>query len=108
MKLFYQEESNRERYGTLIPYGLAMILQIFLPCYFANAIQSECNQFVDAIMTSQWIESDPKYKKLLMIFMVNLKTPYTIRILKVFMLNIETFKNVRIIHNLVKEPLTLY
>jgi len=91
IKNFPQDESA----GPLIAYALAMVLQIFLPCYFASAIQSKSERFVDDVIASSWTDKDEKYKKLLIIFMENLKTPRKIMIFGVFKLNIETFQKVK-------------
>lgn len=75
-------------------YILALETLIFVPCYFGGKIHSKSEEFLADLFSCDWNESNLHYKKMMMIFMENLKHPVTLNVLLHKNLNLEKFTEV--------------
>jgi 7tm Odorant receptor len=50
-----------------------MLIQVIRPCFHANTVEFDTNELSCDLFSSDWTECDLKYKKLVVIFMENLK-----------------------------------
>ncbi|CRK90842.1 CLUMA_CG004532, isoform A [Clunio marinus] len=54
-------------------YGISMMIQIFLPCYYGNELTLISNKISTTLFHSKWLDGSKKYKKAVTIFMENAK-----------------------------------
>ncbi|KAM7348097.1 odorant receptor 94a-like [Cochliomyia hominivorax] len=64
---------------SLVQFVMAMILQIFLPCYFSNKLTTESSLLLNSIYNSKWYEMSPHNRKLILMFMQYLQEPVILK-----------------------------
>lgn len=63
-------------------------------CFSAQKIQSDSEELVDNLYESDWVTSDMKYRKLMMIFNENLRKSIKLSLFKTIDVNLTTFQSV--------------
>jgi gustatory receptor len=76
-----------------ISYIVPMILEIFLPCYFANEISIAAEKLSMGILHCKWYNETKKFNSGLRIFIVNATKPIIIMAGKLFEVNLKNFVN---------------
>lgn len=71
-------------------YLAAMIIQIFLPCFFGNLVFYKSLELSGFLYSSDWIDQSMKYKKSVIIFGERLRRPIVITA-GILNLKLETF-----------------
>lgn len=71
-----------------------LVIQIFAPCYFGQRLKDSSSNISCALFDSNWHNLDKKSRKLVIIFMENLKKPLTIDFYGLIEANLETFTNI--------------
>jgi len=85
-------------FKELIGYAFSLgffISSIGLPCYFAHELEINSSNFVDDVGGSDWIDAGESYKKMMAIFIANLRPPMQLRALGFAKINLEFFMTVR-------------
>lgn len=77
-----------------ISYCMPMMSEIFLPCYLCNELTLSSENLISSIVHSEWINMDKKTKKILSIFLENLKKPLKITFHELMDINLLTFTNI--------------
>lgn len=80
----------------IILYFISVIIQLYVPCYFATLLFYKSNQLTNVLFHSNWIEHSPYFKKMLIIFLQAVYTPITILAGGTFKLNLSTFLSVNL------------
>ncbi|XP_063926001.1 odorant receptor 46a-like [Zophobas morio] len=75
----------------LISYGVAIVTQIFMYCWFGNEVQVKSNNLSFAIYESKWPDFSKKIQKHIWFFMSRSQTPLRMSALNVFYLSLESF-----------------
>ncbi|KAG5679695.1 hypothetical protein PVAND_009248 [Polypedilum vanderplanki] len=73
LKLFLRVDVNQRTPIFMLMFSAAV--EIFLPCYVAQKIESSSEELVTFIFHSQWLKADIKMKKNLLFFMCNSLSP---------------------------------
>lgn len=76
-------------------YGVITLSLIFQPCLIASEIEYASKAFNYDIMRCNWTEVDVKLRKVMMIFMENMKKPIKLSAFGIFDINLETFLEVK-------------
>ncbi|KAJ3663548.1 hypothetical protein Zmor_007801 [Zophobas morio] len=75
----------------LITYGVAVVTQIFMYCWFGNEVQVKSNIVSFAIYESKWPDFSKEIQKYVWFFMFRSQTPVKMSALNVFYLSLESF-----------------
>jgi odorant receptor len=78
----------------IFAFMFAMIIEIFLPCYFGNELSLASSKLSTAMFHSNWIDENRDVKVSMLVLMENLKQEMTISAFEVFQLNLETFTTI--------------
>ena len=70
---------------------MAMLMQIFFPCYYGSEILAVSENLSTSLFHSDWIGTDQKFQSAMRIFMERAKRAKKIFIFGVFEVNLETF-----------------
>lgn len=76
---------------------MAMCCQIFIPCYFGDAMYIKMSILSDRIYNSNWTVMGPRFNKQIIIMMEFMKKPKEIVAGSLFHLRLTTFTSVIII-----------
>lgn len=76
-------------------YLFAMIIQLFLPCYYGNRITSRSEELALALYDSNWYEWSLQEKKAMMFMLARLQKPLKVKAIGLMNFNLEEFSNVR-------------
>ncbi|KAM7348096.1 odorant receptor 94a-like [Cochliomyia hominivorax] len=76
---------------SLLQFAVAMNLQIFLPCYFANKLTMESSQLLNSIYNSKWYEMSPHNRKIILMFMQYLQKPVILKAGYFFNIGLPTY-----------------
>lgn len=79
---------------TTAIYCMPMMFEIFLPCYYAHELMLASENLMITVTHSKWIETDKATKKILIIFLENLKRPLQITFHGLMDINLVTFTNI--------------
>jgi gustatory receptor len=82
-----------QKLGQQMFYMVPMILQIFLPCYFANEVSIAAEDLSMSILHSKWYHGHRKFHSSLRIFIVNASQPVVILAGKLFQVSLASFVN---------------
>jgi hypothetical protein len=82
---------NFEKFGQQMTFMIPMVMQIFLPCYFANEVRLACENLSVSILHSKWYNGNPKFYSCLRIFAINTSRSLTIVAGKIFNVTLENF-----------------
>ncbi|XP_016965617.1 putative odorant receptor 71a isoform X2 [Drosophila biarmipes] len=66
-------------FAAMIQYLLAMIMQIMLPSIYGNAVIDSANMLTDCMYNSDWPDMNPRIRRLILMFMVYLNRPMTLK-----------------------------
>jgi hypothetical protein len=80
---------------TFYFYVAVLAVTNFIPCFFGGEMLETTERYLYDIFTSDWLEANLKYKKLLITFMENLKRPIAVRFAGYEKINLERFTEVR-------------
>ncbi|XP_028894353.2 odorant receptor 94a-like [Zeugodacus cucurbitae] len=89
-----QHMKNMENVGILIStiqFASVMILQIFLPCYYGNAVTEYSNALTNDIFNSDWTTFDVPARKFMILYMELLKRPATLKAANFFNIGLPVF-----------------
>ncbi|XP_046977843.1 odorant receptor 49b-like [Vanessa cardui] len=75
-------------------YSMAMVLQIFVPCWLGTQLTYQSQELVFAAYNSDWIPRTEPFKRSVKVFMERAKTPVVIIGFKLFPLSLETFTSI--------------
>ena len=75
----------------LIIYLTAIVLEIFLPCYYGNNLSIISEKLSTKLFHTDWITESKDFKIAMKLFMENVKKPMKISALNIFDLNLENF-----------------
>ena len=79
---------------TFFGYIAVLTFDNLMPSYLGNEIYSTSEEFLYDLYSSEWIDADLKYKKMMIIFMENLKNPVGLNVMWYKNLNLERFMEV--------------
>jgi hypothetical protein len=72
-----------------------ILFQVFVLCFHGSSIKHQSEQFMFDLLGSDWVYSDVKYQKMMIIVMENLKQPMSLRAFGLNEVNLEYFVQVR-------------
>ncbi|KAL5292625.1 Or46a family protein [Megaselia abdita] len=75
-------------------YLFAMIIQLYLPCYYGNRITSKSEDLALALYDSNWYEWKLKDKKAMMFMLARLQRPVIVKAFGIMNFNLEVFSNI--------------
>lgn len=78
-----------------VVFGFGAIGQLLMLAYFGNFIESTSYEMTTAIYESDWVASDAKQKKNLLLMMINVNVPLKVKTAKIFDVNLPSFLFVR-------------
>lgn len=81
-------------YSFYLFFLVALVTQIFLPCYLGNEMIFASNDLMNSAYNSSWQIMSSDYRKLLIILMERLKQGNRINVGKLFPLSLDTFRSV--------------
>ncbi|XP_037913007.1 odorant receptor 2a-like [Hermetia illucens] len=87
-------QGNLLEIAYLGQYFLAVIMEIFLYCYFGNDLVYESHRMTDAIYSCNWMDQGRSFKKILIIFMQSTQKSMTIMAGGFFPVNLSAFVSV--------------
>lgn len=79
---------------SLIMYSVAMTLQIYLPCYYANKLTIESAALLNSIYNSNWSQMSPYNRRLVLLYMRYLQQPVILKAGVFFDIGLPTFSKV--------------
>ncbi|RZC42786.1 7tm 6 domain containing protein, partial [Asbolus verrucosus] len=92
---------------ALLAFLAAIIVQIFVYCWFGNLVEVKSSQIPYAVFESNWLNTPEEHKKLMIIFVERNQKPLKVMALDLFFLNLDTFmkayftvKNMKILKQL--------
>jgi len=80
--------------GFTIGYGITILLQMFIFCYFGNELDTTTNGFVNDLFACDWIGNDIEGLRELRQLMTLHQQPITIKICGICKINLGFFKSV--------------
>lgn len=81
---------------SLIQFAVAMTLQIYLPCYYANKLTIESSRLMDSIYKCNWIEMSPYNRKLVLMYMQYLQNSIVLKAGNFFNVGLPIFTKVKL------------
>ncbi|RZC39909.1 7tm 6 domain containing protein [Asbolus verrucosus] len=75
----------------LLTYGNAVLVEVFMYCWFGNEIEVKSSNLSYAIFESDWTSLSPDIKKNVIILTISVQKPLKISALNLFYLSLETF-----------------
>ena len=85
---------NPINFLSLILYAMAMILQIYLPCYYANNLTFESAAVLNSIYNCNWPEMSAYNRRLVLLYMQFLQQPIILKAGVFFNIGLPTFSKV--------------
>ncbi|KAJ3645577.1 hypothetical protein Zmor_007880 [Zophobas morio] len=79
---------------SVLWYGLAILVQIFMYCWFGNEVEVKSNLVSYAVFESDWTDLPEDVKKNLIIFITNVLKPIRISVFNVLELSLDTFTRI--------------
>lgn len=79
---------------STIQFTSVMILQIFLPCYYGNAVTEYSNDLTNDIFNSDWTTFDVPSRRFMILYMELLKYPVTLKAANFFHVGLPIFAKV--------------
>ncbi|RZC36253.1 7tm 6 domain containing protein [Asbolus verrucosus] len=76
---------------TYAMYGVAVIVEIFIYCWFGNEVELKSKKIPYAIFESDWTDASLTVKKKMVFFTMKCQTPIKLSALNLFYLSIENF-----------------
>ncbi|EFA09170.1 odorant receptor Or1 [Tribolium castaneum] len=76
---------------SLLTYGMAIILQIYMYCWFGNEVEIKSNKIPYAAFECNWVDFSPEVKKNLIFFIMRAQKPVKLSALNLFYLTLDTF-----------------
>ena len=76
---------------VFLPFTLAMLLKVFMPCYFGNELTAASSNLATSLYNSAWLTCDREFKMNMKIFMEHAKTEINFTAFGLFKANLETF-----------------
>lgn len=64
---------------SLVQYSVVMILQIFLPCFYANKLTIESSNLLNSIYNCDWPEMSTYNRKIILQYMQYLQKPVVLK-----------------------------
>nr|QKN21161.1 odorant receptor [Zeugodacus cucurbitae] len=89
-----QQMDNMENVGILIStiqFASVMILQIFLPCHYGDAVNEYSNALTNDIFNSDWTTFDVPSRKFMILYMELLKRPANLKAANFFKIGLPVF-----------------
>lgn len=77
-------------------YVLAVVVEIFPLCYYAQCLTDESNRLSDVIFHSDWFDQDQRYRKMLIFFMQRSQCSFEFSAGKLFPITLNSFLSVSI------------
>lgn len=84
-------QTQTDLYTQLTFLLINWLLQVFLPCYYSQRIQSSSAKLSSWMFHNEWICEDEEYWKNMKIFMENVKKPLKISVFGVYDVDLQTF-----------------
>ncbi|XP_054728310.1 odorant receptor 7a-like [Anastrepha obliqua] len=75
-------------------YILAVVVEIFPTCYYAQCLIDDSNQLSNVIFHSQWIDQSKEYRQLLIFFMQRAQRPMYLTAGKLFPVTLNSFVSI--------------
>ncbi|XP_017065730.1 putative odorant receptor 71a isoform X2 [Drosophila eugracilis] len=66
-------------FAAMMQYLLAMIMQIMLPSIYGNDVINSANMLTDSLYNSDWPDMNPRMRRLILMFMVYLNRPMSLK-----------------------------
>lgn len=85
-------------YSFYLFFLVALVTQIFLPCFLGNEMIFASNDLINSAYNSSWHVRSIGYRKLLIILMERLKRRSSILVGKLFPLSLDTFSSVNVFY----------
>lgn len=82
------------KYSLVGGYMIAMVFEIFLPCYAGSVVCVKSQQLLGAVYRSNWIEQSRGFKSAVLIFGERVKQPIEPTAIGIFPLQLTTFVKV--------------
>ncbi|RZC33382.1 7tm 6 and/or DUF2225 domain containing protein, partial [Asbolus verrucosus] len=79
---------------SFLTYSFAIIVQVFMYCWFGNEIEVKSSKLSYAAFESDWTNLSPEVKKILIIFTLNVQKPLKVSAFGLFYLSLETFMKI--------------
>ncbi|XP_020798149.1 putative odorant receptor 71a isoform X2 [Drosophila serrata] len=67
------------KFAAMLQYLLSMIMQILLPSIYGNAVINSANSLTSCLYHSDWSDMNPRMRRLILMFMVYLNHPLSLR-----------------------------
>ncbi|RZC41867.1 7tm 6 domain containing protein, partial [Asbolus verrucosus] len=81
-------------FNSLFSFVSAMLVEIFIYCWFGNEVEIKSSNVPYALFESDWINVDKETKRNMIIFMLRCQKPLKISALNLFYLSLETFMRI--------------
>ncbi|RZC39287.1 7tm 6 domain containing protein, partial [Asbolus verrucosus] len=88
-------------FHSLAMYANAVLVEIFMYCWFGNEIEVKSSKLSYAVFESDWTEFSLEVKKNLIFFVLKVQKPLKISALGLFYLSVETFMTWNMIFSLI-------
>lgn len=75
-------------------YVLAVVVEIFPLCYYANCLVNDSDLLSVEIFHSKWVNQNPRYRKMLVFFMQRSQQTMELTAAKMFPINLNSFISV--------------
>lgn len=75
-------------------YVLAVVVEIFPLCYYAQCLMDENNRLAEVIFHSNWINQNKRYRKMLIFFLQRSQKPIEFSAGKLFPITLSSFLSV--------------
>lgn len=79
---------------SLVQFSVAMILQIYLPCYYANKLTIESSRLIESIYNCNWCEMSQYNRRLILMYMQYLQNPVILKAGNFFNVGLPIFSKV--------------
>lgn len=67
------------KFAAMFEYLLAMVMQILLPSIYGNAVINSANSLTDSLYNCDWPDMNPRMRRFILMFMVYLNRPLSLR-----------------------------
>ncbi|RZC35670.1 7tm 6 domain containing protein [Asbolus verrucosus] len=91
---FQQVVPFSSEFFSLVSFGLAIIVEIFMYCWFGNEVEVKSSNVPIAAFESNWIDASIEVKKNMFFFILRCQTPLKMSALNLFYLSLDTFMRI--------------
>ncbi|RZC35671.1 7tm 6 domain containing protein [Asbolus verrucosus] len=79
---------------SLVTFGMAILVEIFMYCWFGNEVELKSRKISYAAFESDWLNISMEVKKKMVFFILRSQTPLKMSALNLFYLSLDTFMRV--------------